>query len=909
MRRRPAELKVANGSGNGDGNGRRTLVVVGNGMVGHKLLEVLVERGATAEWDIVTFCEESRPAYDRVNLSSFFSGTTADELSLVSPGFFVQVGLNVHLGDRVVSIDTKAAQVVSARGARISYDALVLATGSYPFVPPVPGRDAPGCFVYRTIDDLEAIRDWAAGCRVGAVVGGGLLGLEAANALQSLGLETHVVEFAPRLMGVQVDDGGGSALRRRIEDLGVQVHTSMSTSEIYTGDGGQVAGMRFSAQGDGDAPPDLPVDMVVFSAGIRPRDDLAKATGLTMGERGGVIVDDACRTSDPRIFAIGECALAPAGPAGPDGNFARRRIYGLVSPGYQMARVVADRILGGDESFTGADMSTKLKLLGIDVASFGDGFGTTPGSESITYSDPVNNVYKRLVVGPPSASTSKRGGAPTREVLGGILVGDAAMYQTLLQMSRGDMPAPEHLEQLIFPASTGGAGPTVGVGSLSAEATICSCNNVSKGAICSAIADGITEMGPLKACTKAGTGCGGCVPLATELLRYELKQAGVEVKNHLCEHFGYSRQELFDIVRVHRLSTFSDVLSGYGIGRGCEICKPAVASMLASMGNGYILDGEQATLQDTNDHFLANLQRDGTYSVIPRVPGGEITPDQLIAIGSIAKDFGLYTKITGAQRIDMFGARVDQLPHIWKRLVDVGMESGHAYGKALRTVKSCVGTTWCRFGVQDSVGLAVELELRYRGLRAPHKLKSAVSGCTRECAEAQSKDFGVIATERGWNVYVCGNGGMKPQHAVLLAADLDKETVVTYLDRFLMFYIRTADRLERTAVWFNKLEGGIEHLRGVVIDDSLGICDELEADMARHVDTYECEWKATIESPERMRRFRTFVNSDDVDPNVVFVPERDQHRPAFHHEKPDPELLATGVANGNGNGQVPSARP
>ncbi len=898
MRRRPREIAVENGNGNA--SGRRTLVVVGNGMVGHKLLEELVERGATAEWDIVTFCEESRPAYDRVNLSSFFSGTTAEDLSLVSPGFFVQVGLTVHLGDRVASIDTKAGQVVSARGARIAYDALVLATGSYPFVPPVTGSDAAGCFVYRTIDDLEAIRDWAAGCRTGAVVGGGLLGLEAANALQSLGLETHVVEFAPRLMGVQVDDGGGAALRRRIEDLGVHVHTSMSTKEILRGSDGQVTAMHFGPMGEDDAPPDIPVDMVVFSAGIRPRDELAKAAGLVMGERGGVIVDDACRTSDPRIFAIGECALAPAAPAGPDGNFARRRIYGLVSPGYQMARVVADRILGGDASFTGADMSTKLKLLGIDVASFGDGFGATVGSESITYSDPVSNVYKRLVVGPPIASTSTRGGPPTREVLGGILVGDAAMYQTLLQMSRGDMPAPEHLEQLIFPATTGAGGPTVGVGSLSAEATICSCNNVSKGAICAAIAEGLTEMGPLKAATKAGTGCGGCVPLATELLRYELKQAGVEVKNHLCEHFAYSRQELFDIVRVHRLSTFSDVVAAHGKGRGCEICKPAVASMLASLGNGYILDGEQATLQDTNDHFLANLQRDGTYSVIPRVPGGEITPDQLIAIGSIAKDFGLYTKITGAQRIDMFGARVDQLPHIWKRLVDVGMESGHAYGKALRTVKSCVGTTWCRFGVQDSVGLAVELELRYRGLRAPHKLKSAVSGCTRECAEAQSKDFGVIATERGWNVYVCGNGGMKPQHAVLLAADLDKETVVRYLDRFLMFYIRTADRLERTAVWFNKLEGGIDHLRRVIIDDSLGICDELEAEMARHVETYECEWKATIESPERMRRFRTFVNSDDVDPNVVFVTERGQPRPAFLHEKPDPALLAKGVSNGHG---------
>ncbi|MGH8897409.1 MAG: nitrite reductase large subunit NirB [Egibacteraceae bacterium] len=859
-------------------DGRRTLVVVGNGMVGHKLLEILVERGATAEWDVVTFCEEPRLAYDRVGLSSFFSGVTAEELSLVAPGFFRQVGLKVHVGDAVVAIDREQGTVTSAKGVQVAYDTLVLATGSYPFVPPVPGRDAPGCFVYRTIDDLEAIRDYAAGCRVGAVVGGGLLGLEAANALRNLGLETHVVEFCPRLMPVQVDEGGGQALRRRIEELGVVVHTSMCTTEVLSGEDGRVTGMRFK---EGD---DLPADMVVFSAGIRPRDELARAAGLEMGERGAVVIDDACATSDPRIYALGECALYSG------------RIYGLVSPGYQMARVVADRILGGDATFTGADMSTKLKLMGIDVASFGDGFGTTPGAEAITFADPVSNVYKRLVVGPPIPS-KRRSAPPIRPVLGGILVGDASMYDTLVQMARGDMPTPEHPEELIFPARVGGGPPQAGVAALADTAMVCSCNSVTKGEICAAIAEGgCTDFAAVKACTKTGTGCGGCVPLATELLKHELRKAGVQVLNHLCEHFAYTRQELFDIVRVHRIATFSEVVAGYGTGRGCEICKPAVASMLASLCNGHILDGEQATLQDTNDHFLANLQRDGTYSVIPRVPGGEITPDQLITIGEVAKQFGLYTKITGAQRIDLFGARVDQLPHIWRRLVDVGMESGHAYGKALRTVKSCVGTTWCRYGVQDSVGLAIELELRYRGLRAPHKVKAAVSGCTRECAEAQSKDFGVIATEEGWNVYVCGNGGFKPQHAVLLAAGLDKDTVIRYLDRFFMFYIRTADRLERTAVWFNKLEGGIEHLRRVIIDDSLGICAELEADMARHIATYECEWKATIENPERMRRFRTFVNSDEPDPNLVFVPDRGQHRPAYLHEKPDPALLAAGTA-------------
>jgi nitrite reductase (NADH) large subunit len=315
------------------------------------------------------------------------------------------------------------------------------------------------------------------------------------------------------------------------------------------------------------------------------------------------------------------------------------------------------------------------------------------------------------------------------------------------------------------------------------------------------------------------------------------------------------------------------------------VCKPAVASMLASLTNRYILDDEDASLQDTNDHFLANLQKDGTYSVVPRVPGGEITPEQLIAIGQVAEEFGLYTKITGGQRIDLFGARVEQLPTIWGRLIAAGMESGHAYGKALRTVKSCVGLTWCRYGVQDSTSMAIELEERYRGLRSPHKLKMAVSGCTRECAEAQSKDVGVIATEKGWNLFVAGNGGMRPRHATLLATDLDDETLIRTIDRFLMFYVRTADRLERTSVWFEKLEGGVDHLREVLFDDSLGIAAELDAAMANHVATYECEWKATIESPERLARFRSFVNTDEPDPTVVFVKERGQIRPARADEK------------------------
>ncbi len=837
---------------------KKNLIVIGNGMVGHKFLELMIAKGATEQWNLITFCEEPRVAYDRVNLSGYFSGKTAADLSLVEPGLYQENGVQIHIGDKAVTVNRDKKTVTSANGLTVTYDKIVLATGSYPFVPPIKGNDATGTFVYRTIDDLEAMSAYAKNCKVGVVVGGGLLGLECANALKSMGLQTHVVEFAPRLMPVQIDDAGGTILRNKIEELGVTIHTSKSTTEIVS-ENGKVAKMTFA---DGS---EVETDMIVFSAGIRPRDEIARSYGLEVGERGGIVINDYCQTSDPDIYAIGECALY------------QNRIYGLVAPGYTMAGVVADVLTNITTStFTGADMSTKLKLLGVDVASFGDNFAKTPGAREIAITDTVQGIYKKLVLNEDGS-----------RLLGGILVGDASAYGTLLQFVQNAIALPPHPEDLLLPPREGKAA-TVGMGveSLPDTAQICSCNNVSKEQICTAIQENnFTDVASVKKCTKAGTGCGGCVPLVTDLLKYEMKKAGIEVKNHLCEHFAYSRQELYHLVQTQKIQTFDELIQKHGQGKGCEICKPAVASILASTWNEHILETPHVSLQDTNDYYLANIQRDGTYSVVPRVPGGEITPDKLIVLGEVAKDFGLYTKITGGQRIDLFGARVDQLPHIWKRLIDAGFESGHAYGKALRTVKSCVGSTWCRFGVQDSTSLAIELELRYRGLRSPHKLKSAVSGCTRECAEAQSKDFGIIATEKGWNLYVCGNGGMKPQHAILLAEDIDKETLIKYLDRFLMFYIRTANRLERTATWFNKLEGGIDYLKQVIIHDSLGICAELEAEMAHLVSTYQCEWKATIEDPEKVQRFRHFVNSDESDPSLVHVEERGQKRPAYEHEK------------------------
>jgi nitrite reductase (NADH) large subunit len=837
---------------------RQRLIVVGNGMVGHRLVERVRDRGLLETFEVTVVGEEPRAAYDRVNLSKFFEGKDAGALALASAAEYETAGVRLVLGDPVASVDLAGKVVRTRAGLELGYDKLVLATGSSPFVPPIEGKDAPGCFVYRTIEDLEAIRAAAAAASVGVVIGGGLLGLEAANALRNLGLETHVVEMAPRLMPVQVDDIGGAILRRRIEALGVGVHVGMSTKRVLTDDAGRAAGLQFADGGQ------LAAELVVFSAGIRPRDELARVAGLNIGPRGGALIDERCRTSDPDVFAIGECASWYG------------KTYGLVAPGYKMADIAVEALAGDGEGVLGHfDMSTKLKLLGVDVASFGDAFGLEAGAHTLSVIDNVAGVYKQLVVS-----------ADKQRLLGGILVGDAAMYGQLLAMVQAKAPLPEHAEDLIVPPREG-AGGGFGADALPAAATICNCNNVDKAAICAAIAGGAHAVPALKACTKAGTSCGSCVTLVGDILKAELKKAGIAVKRDLCEHFPYSRQDLYQLVRLHKLKTFEALLERHGNGLGCEICKPAVASILASAWNEPILAKKHLPLQDTNDRFLANIQRDGTYSVIPRVPAGEITPEQLIAVGRIAQRYGLYTKITGGQRIDMFGARVEELPHIWRELIAAGFESGHAYGKALRTVKSCVGDTWCRYGVQDSVGLAWRLENRYKGLRSPHKLKSAVSGCARECAEAQGKDFGVIATERGWNLYLCGNGGMKPQHAQLFATDLDEETLVRYLDRFLMFYIRTADRLQRTATWFNNLEGGMTYLREVIIDDKLGICAELEAEMAHVVGTYKCEWKEALEDPEKLARFRTFVNTRAADPSIVRVPERDQERPAHSDEKRD----------------------
>ncbi|SEQ55681.1 nitrite reductase (NADH) large subunit [Hyunsoonleella jejuensis] len=831
------------------------IIVVGNGMVGYKFCEKFVAQEAFKDFKITVFGEEPRPAYDRVHLSEFFESQNAKALEMAPVEWYTDNNIDLITGERVADINRSSKTITTAKDREFSYDYLVLATGSSPFVPPIKGVEKEGVFVYRTIEDLEGMLAYAAKLKAekpnakAAVLGGGLLGLEAGKAVMDMGLEPHIVEFAPKLMPRQLDSRSSQVLQLKLESIGLNIHLSKATNQILGN--GRITGMEF---GEDDM---LDVDMLIVSAGIRPRDELARACGLEVGVRGGVIVDNRMKTSDDAIYAIGEIALY------------NQMIYGLVAPGYDMADIAVQQILGNADKVMPADidMSTKLKLIGVDVASFGEPFMPATKGHSIIFENKTQHLYKRINV-------SHDG----KKLLGGILVGDAADYSMLHQVYLNGMAIPEDPAKLILPTNEGGA--LLGdVMDLPNEAQICSCESVTKGQICGVIENGdAKDLGDVVSCTKAGTGCGGCKPMVADLTNATLKSLGIEVKDSICEHFDYNRQDLYKIIQVKGYQKFNEVLDNYGNGgHGCELCKPLVASLMATIHADTA--NKEYAIQDSNDRFLANIQRNGTYSVVPRVPGGEITPDKLIALGEIAKKYDLYTKITGGVRIDLFGATLNQLPLIWKELISHGFESGHAYGKSLRTVKTCVGSTWCRYGMDESVSFGIELENRYRGIRAPHKIKGGVSGCIRECAEARGKDFGLIAVEGGWNLYVGGNGGANPRHAELFAEQIDNETVIKYLDRYLMFYMRTAKPLQRTAAWQEKLEGGLEYLKEVIIDDKLGIAEDLEKEMQTLVNKFECEWTQAVNDPEMMKRFNHFVNSEEDDDNIVFVPMRDQKMP------------------------------
>lgn len=878
-------------------NQSRRIVVVGGGPAAHRFVEAMGSRGLSGI-SLTILTEETHLPYDRVALSRALAETDAN-LTLGHSSMWEQEGITLVTSARAVDLDLEAMEVITATGDRYGYDELVLATGSNAARLPIPGNEH--THVYRTLEDVWAInREVEAltaklGRTINAVtIGGGLLGLEAAAGLQALGANPVIIDGGKWLMGTQLDEGAGEAMGRLIADRGFQVHSGVYPSAVLTSriDGAhQVTGVEMA---DGRI---VGADMVVVSIGVRPRDELARTLNarakgkaaesagkspeelededflpvFRMGARGGIVIDETCATDVEHVWAIGEVA-----------NFGGLCV-GLVAPANTMAEIVADRLHDGDATFAGFDTATKLKLSGVEVASFGDAFAQSDDALEIVYADPARGVYQKIVVTDDA-----------KTLLGGIFVGDASPYTSLRPLQGRELPA----EPGAFLSAATASAPDT---ELPDDATLCSCNNVTAGSIRDAIngcgscdgAEPVRELGALKGCTRAGTQCGSCVPMLKKLLEGELAKSGITVSKALCEHFEMSRAELFEAIRSLELTSFDDIMRRFGVRAvpdgpaplGCDICKPAIGSILASQHGAYVLDGGRGALQDTNDRALANMQKNGTYSVVPRIPGGEITPEKLAVIARVAETYNLYTKLTGALRIDLLGARLEQLPDIWKELVEAGFESGHAYGKALRNVKSCVGSTWCRYGVQDSVSMAIRLELRYRGLRSPHKLKMGVSGCARECAEARAKDVGVIATADGWNVYVGGNGGANPVHGQLLARDLDDATLIAYIDRFLMYYIRTADRLQRTAHWMAELEGGLDHVHDVVVGDSLGIADELESAMAHHVDAYEDEWAATLRDPERLRRFRSFVNApDQKDASIVNINERGMDRPATEEE-------------------------
>ncbi|GAK66155.1 nitrite reductase NiiA [Moesziomyces antarcticus] len=892
---------------------RKKACVVGLGMVGIAFIEKLLKydlQGGRDEWEITVFGEEPHIAYNRVGLTQYFANRSIESLYLNELNWYsshAKGKLTYHTSDPVVAIDAEKKQVRTQRGIEFSYDECILATGSDASLPPYITRDqfysTKGTFVYRTIKDLDDIIAYAVDApktlgrriRKAGVIGGGLLGLEAAKALLDLEEVDQVVlvERNRWVLSRQLDQEGGTLVLQKVRDLGVEVLLQGRVRDLIWSEDGRLTAMMMQGN-DGNPDEPFDIDMLVFAVGIKPRDELSnEVPGLEVQKRGGgFVVDDQLRTGVPGVYAIGECA-----------SF-EDQTYGLIAPGIEMAEVLAFNLTEGPHhamrKMKSPDVSTKLKLMGVDVASFGDFFADQgkiskplpisgaprrgkasaaaapmtadeikKSVKALTYRDPFSDVYKKYIFT-----------ADGKYLLGGMMVGDVKDYVKLVALCNKGAAIEKPPAELIIGAKKEGEEEG---DDLPDEAQVCSCHNVTKGDLIRCVKDGgVRSVGEMKSSTKCGTGCGGCLPLSQSILNKALKEAGVEISNHLCAHFAYTRQELYQIIKFKKLKDFTSAMQAVGKkadSLGCEVCRPAVGSILSSLYNDWIMNPQQRQTQDTNDRYLANVQRDGTYSVVPRLPAGEVTPAGLKVIGEVAEEYGLYTKITGGQRIDMFGAKKQDLPAIWEKLVNAGFESGHAYGKALRTVKSCVGSTWCRYGVGDSVGLAHELETRYKGLRAPHKFKGGVSGCVRECAEAQGKDFGLIATTKGWNVYVGGNGGAKPRHAELIAEDVTRREAIKILDRFILFYIRSADKLERTARWIEKFPGGLKGLKEVIVDDKLGICQDLEREMEVLVGTYHCEWTKVVRDPARQKAFRQFINTDETQEVSEKLSEREQQRP------------------------------
>ena len=781
---------------------KQRLVVIGNGMAGARFVEDLLAIDRD-RFDIVMFGDEPYGNYNRILLSNVLNGSQdAKEIFLNSLAWYEENHITLHAGKRVTGID-REKRVVFADSIEEPYDALVIATGSKPFVPPIHGTTLHGVFVFRTLDDCRNIAEYAKHSKRAVVIGGGLLGLEAAKGLMNHNLEeVTIVEFGPWLMGVQLDEAGGKVLQQTIEKMGLKVRTRTNTAEIqgYT----SVEAVKYS---DGT---EQPADMVVISAGIRPNIDLAKECGLTCDR--AIVVDDQMRTSDPHIFGVGECVQH------------RGMVYGLVAPLWEQTKVLAAVLSGSnpDSAYAGSKIATKLKVMGVELASMGRIGDLKDTDEVVQYSEPARQVYWKAIVRDGKLSAA-------------CLLGDLGPADNLMELFKADAPVPERRLEIFFTSQS--AKKNVSLADLPDSHQICDCNGVSKGTICTAIQAGKCTVPSVGKATRAGTGCGSCKGLVKGLIE---AVAGA-VKADPSEAWyvpavPLDKPALVAEVRKRGLKSVSSVFRELGTSED-EKSKMGLASLLRSLWNEEYIDERDARY--INDRVHANIQKDGRFSVIPRMYGGVTSADDLIKIGQVAKKYDVpMVKVTGGQRIDLLGVKKDDLPKMW---ADLGMPSGHAYSKAFRTCKTCVGTEFCRYGTNDSTALGIAIERRFQGFEFPAKVKMGVSGCPRNCAEATVKDLGVIATEGGeWEISIGGAAGASVRKTDILCRVRTQEEALQVIGRFLIFYRDNAKWLERSYDFVPRI--GMEKLKKVLLEDALDLCGyfdrEVEATIAAFVDPW-----------------------------------------------------------------------
>jgi nitrite reductase (NADH) large subunit len=798
---------------------KKKLVLVGNGMAGVWCVEHLLKL-APQRYDITIFGAEPHPNYNRILLSSVLAGDAGlKDIVINDWSWYEENGITFHAGDKVTSINTSAKTVTSAKGLTVAYDELILGTGSQPFMLPIPGASKEGVIAFRDIKDCETMLEAAKQYKKAVVIGGGLLGLEAARGLINLNMDVTVVHLHRYLMERQLDETAANMLRRELEGQGMKFLMEKQTEEVIGKK--RAAGLRFK---DGTH---VEADLVVMAIGIKPNVELAKESGVTVNR--GIVIDDYMRTNVPNVYAVGECAEH------------RGVAYGLVAPLYEQGDVLA-KVLAGTETagYEGSVVSAKLKVSGVEVFSGGN-FTEGPGTRAVREQDEITGTYKKVLI-------------ENGKVVGTVLFGDTTDSSRLFRLIRTeeDVTGREREAALGESACSGGSKSGSGAAAMADSEIVCGCNGVTKGAIINAIKEkGLTTVEQVKGCTNASRSCGGCKPMVAEILKLTLgDEAGEAAKEGICGCTTLGRDEIVESIRSMKLTASREVMNvlGWSNPEGCSKCRPALNYYL---GMAWPKEHEdEAESRFVNERNHANIQKDGTYSVVPRIYGGVTTPEELRKIADVAVKYKVpMVKFTGGQRIDLLGIKKEQLPDVW---ADLGMNSGHAYGKTLRTVKTCVGSTFCRFGTQDSIQMGIDLERKLEGLNTPAKVKLAVSGCPRNCAEATIKDFGVVAIDGGWELYVGGNGGVKVRAAELLCRVKTEDEVMEFAQAFLQYYREQAKWNERTAEWVQRT--GLESIRAVL--DQPEMRKELVQRIDETLSLHKDPWKDIIEKDQKRELFQ-----------------------------------------------------